>query len=797
MSGQDSQVRRSSSSDSPSRAESLVALKERARILHDFDHHYEDFILFAERTGDSLAVEYLDRLEELFEILEMSPKSRPAQMLIHLATRQCGVEWSSPGSLFGFREDDSIEEKLIQLVFLRRFPTFFGNPRLDTPTKIEAIENSTADGELLLQNAIKPKILDPDIIQKGYTSEYVGHDEIVTPILHTLGQWASTWQSDAYFAPYTSLVGPTMIGKSRLLMELSKEVCVVHICLRPKFSTDEPGQSQLATEMLTGLPAQYLIKYYTNLIAKILSVTVNFFKSAPANKDRKEVLKDWYEYHRSTETDFYSDVESRFSPQDPTHSVHYLLCHAAQEVGRTPLLKHTPLKVLLAIDEASALLRSPPDHEDVTLFHMFSHALKLLPDHTGVFAILVDTTCSVVNVKPPLEEDPDSRAIGSRAVSVNLYKPIYELRTFDQMVLPHPPQKWDELFSPDRLCRYGVPFFSIYLRDALQKDPTADPAAVVSLLIKFAFTKLLCCDDIADTLNITEARAIALLGPTIGVPLHGQAHLNVELTASHAAHCGYLDLADHTQFSFYPSQPIYAAAANNYLLKHEDVLISCVRHLAVVLAQDHSNMRYVGEFVSRIILLCAINRTTVDVKAAKHKTVTDPGRDVLERDSFPEPVPVAKFLEILTGLPANEVALGSLIDPLHKQKLLAEGIMFWNHFIESDSTITPASPALIFEALARGAAIHRPADHDLHHDSFQQLLPIYFKKNWADDDLDLANISFCGIHLQSQNDNFSELENINRRIFDSQSACINANNPYLVKGFAFQLAPSTISESTQ
>ncbi|KAA1087107.1 hypothetical protein PGT21_022466 [Puccinia graminis f. sp. tritici] len=118
MSGQDSQVRRSSSSDSPSRAESLVALKERARILHNYDHHYEDFILFAKRTGDSLAVEYLDRLEELFEILEMSPKSRPAQMLIHLATRQCGVEWSSPGSLFGFRQDDSIEEKLIQLVSL-------------------------------------------------------------------------------------------------------------------------------------------------------------------------------------------------------------------------------------------------------------------------------------------------------------------------------------------------------------------------------------------------------------------------------------------------------------------------------------------------------------------------------------------------------------------------------------------------------------------------------------------------------------------------------------------------------
>jgi hypothetical protein len=86
------------------------------------------------------------------------------------------------------------------------------------------------------------------------------------------------WQLDAYFAPSTSLVGPTMIGKICLLMELSKEVCVGHICLRPKFSTNKPGQSQLADDMLTVVPAQYVINYYTKLIAKILLVTINFFQ---------------------------------------------------------------------------------------------------------------------------------------------------------------------------------------------------------------------------------------------------------------------------------------------------------------------------------------------------------------------------------------------------------------------------------------------------------------------------------------------------------------------------------------
>jgi hypothetical protein len=245
-----------------------------------------------------------------------------------------------------------------------------------------------------------------------------------------------------------------------------------------------------------------------------------------------------------------------------------------------------------------------------------------------------------------------------------------------------------------------------------------------------------------------------------------------QVTASHVAHCSYLDQANNNKFGFYPSQPIYVATANSYLQKYNEVLILCIRHLVVFLAQYHTKMRCVGKFVSRIILLCAIDRTDVDVKAAKHKTVADSGQNVQENKSFPKPFPVAKLLKTLTGLPENEVALGSLIDPLHKQKLLAEGMVFWNHFIESKSTITPASPSW-----TRGAAIHCPTNHH-HHEFFQKLLPIYFNKKLADVYLDLANISFCAIHLQYPNKNLRKFENIHGRIFDNQASHINTNNPY-------------------
>ena len=62
-------------------------------------------------------------------------------------------------------------------------------------------------------------------------------------------------------------------------------------------------------------------------------------------------------------------------------------------------------------------------------------------------------------------------------------------------------------------------------------------------MASFALEKLLCSEKITESLEITDARALALLGPTIGVPLHGQAHLNVTLTASHAALLLFRDLA--------------------------------------------------------------------------------------------------------------------------------------------------------------------------------------------------------------------------------------------------------------
>ncbi|KAI7949827.1 hypothetical protein MJO28_008648 [Puccinia striiformis f. sp. tritici] len=63
-----------------------------------------------------------------------------------------------------------------------------------------------------------------EIVQQGFNEEYQGHDLIVIPTLETLQLYATQWREDAYKAPYTSIISPTMSGKTRLLKELAKHV---------------------------------------------------------------------------------------------------------------------------------------------------------------------------------------------------------------------------------------------------------------------------------------------------------------------------------------------------------------------------------------------------------------------------------------------------------------------------------------------------------------------------------------------------------------------------------------------
>ncbi|KNZ58427.1 hypothetical protein VP01_1931g4 [Puccinia sorghi] len=89
-----------------------------------------------------------------------------------------------------------------------------------------------------------------DILQAGFNAEYKRYNLIVTPTVETLRRFAGEWCCNKFKAPYTSIIGPKMTGKTRLLIEFAKHIPAVYVCLRPLRSTGHPPFSGLASEFL-------------------------------------------------------------------------------------------------------------------------------------------------------------------------------------------------------------------------------------------------------------------------------------------------------------------------------------------------------------------------------------------------------------------------------------------------------------------------------------------------------------------------------------------------------------------
>ncbi|KAI7951715.1 hypothetical protein MJO28_007399 [Puccinia striiformis f. sp. tritici] len=792
-----------------------LTLEERSARLHS-DKYHQNFLEFSNRVAAPLAEKYLVIVEELFERFQIAPRSIGSNMLSSFATGRYTLPWNEIIGEFQIRDDKPTQDKMIQLGFLRRYPEYFDNEEISQQLRISTLEVPFDEGLEILKSATEADILSLDVIRRGYHSEYIGHDQIVTPILKTLNQHAANWRQTDYPGPCTFLIGPTLCGKTRLMMEMGKDVCVVHICLRSPHSIGEPKRSPLATEMLKTLRFADLEEYYVRLTTAILSVTLNFFESASTTKDRKEILQEWYTHHTSTDTNFYSDVQLELEKNRARRgNAVPELARTAQRLRSTPVLKRYSLKVLLAIDEAKALLDSLESQtnfsgeqtERLPRFHFFRRALRNVPDACGLFAILADTNISALNLdrdiiginsSTKIEEDHTSRSFGIRARPHKVYPPIYEIRTMDRMVPDNPPKTWDDLLSPERLSKYGIPFYGVYLKLAIEDGLETNPATTVHTMARFALNKLL-CPEIAGPIKITESRALALLGPTIGVPLHGQARQNAILMASHAAHCSFIDASHDCQYTFYPSQPIYALAANDYLQKNENVLISCIDSLTTVLSDGPIDKEVVGQIASRIIVLCAMNKTAANMKTAKEtlaetvrvastsaaviQTAEETPVDSVLADSisFPDPVPVSKFLETLTGLSPAELPLDS-IDVENKRRLFHQGVMFWNHFM--NTPFKPTTESLL-ECLQRGLALQCGSDQE----AFDQVLPIYLKDE-TEAELDESNVTFCGIRVSNQQNDY-EFES-SQQSMNPETAQFNLKdhkNPYLALYFALQDTP--------
>ncbi|EFP88095.2 hypothetical protein PGT21_017564 [Puccinia graminis f. sp. tritici] len=728
------------------------------------------FELFLNKAGLELVDKYLDDLNNFSHQVPANVHFSSFCSIWHMfVARECSVK--SMANTFQIQDNEDLKDQAVRLAFLRNHPNYFTDKTITVSNMIEALLQSSNEAaeQYISSLATKPDSeaitsrISLDIIKKGYDGAYMKSELIVLPILKKLRKQAASWIETAYHSPYTSLVAPSTSGKTRLLTELSKHVCVVYICLRDKDSTGQPPRSALASAMTPTTVVDFS-NYYENLLIAIFEVVTDFFRGS--RPDKGKVLKNWFDYH----------CPKNLEPEQPTQFSRDVLnklndCYSLIQSGKSKKAStrlkvavndmftqtkfiDSSLTVLLAIDEARSLLLTPKQSsKEFSFFRNFRRALQHIPTNQGFFAILADTTSQVANFNPAPKNDPSAR--DEIDAGDWLFDPIYQISTLDVLVSPNLPRSWKELVSAARLVNYGSPVFGTYWRVAEAEG--MEPLEIFDHIVRLAQSKLLCSTKQPLPAKLTKYQVLALLGPNIQPRLNGTLHLNSELVSSHAAHCNYISPGRDLIISNYPSQFTLACAANK-ILAGEEILIRCIKELTTILRLGLDAKGTAGELASRIILSCAM-RNAMKLK------------EDLDEIPYGCSVRLADFLKALTGKPEEELQLGQNLPAKTRKELLGNGMVFWNHFTQI--YYTPNSNELL-HFLYRGLAVQcKPLQP-----GFDQLFTIYLKK--GPDRLDEQNVTFCGVQVKNTLTQPSLVADNHKWTAQYSGIQITKGNPYLV-----------------
>jgi hypothetical protein len=258
----------------------------------------------------------------------------------------------------------------------------------------------------------------------------------------------------------------------------------------------------------------------------------------------------------------------------------------------------------------------------------------------------------------------------------------------------------------------------------------------------------------------------------------------------------YINSAQDRVVCQYPSQPVYATAAHRFLASDDEKWVTCINGLTLGVLQGLVSIGDAGELATNLILMRAINQTMKKVadkrrlilsmeeknsiSSTKRKNLPDTEDSILcdeKRNLIPygHPVRLKDFLEVLTGKEADQIDLGSTKDELEiKNKLLNEGIIFFNHLILIK--YTPNANDFL-EYLHRGVAVQCKPKQP----GFDQLFTIYLKPNSDTSNtssLDAKHVSFCGIQVKNHEGSIKWAESSR---WTTQHAKIkDIKNPYLV-----------------
>lgn len=488
--------------------------------------------------------------------------------------------------------------------------------------------------------------------------------------------------SEGYLAPYTSVVGPSGIGKSFAISKLANHgFYVSYASLAPEGSLAYPGRSQIANNLPRYENRESQVHFWESYITVALS-DIEVCRSVEISPLAFYKLQSM-EIYRKYQTEFsirvgalfdkYNDNTSKNSEGLRSAGMRDFLAqqnqkcvqsmtdwkrilhqneHESPDFVTVTSMRGEP-KGLICIDEARALL----DSTNSMLFRSFreaarnrfqatkkgSSSMSMVPG--DFFALVLDTTSRVANFSPPARHD--------RSQKVNrlfddtprkLFPPIYAIDTLDVFANNKEDQVQDGSGDAvSSLFRLGRPLWGGRIESG------QDLTGISELAMQ----------------KISGQGAVywlALLSYRINYYVASNV-LAEELVSGWLRYILYINKTRDMLRTIQPTEPILADSASRMMLD-PSTRLSVIQQFVTSSFEGTVNIGDLGELVVAMLLLFAFDEARYQVGG-----------------NWPAAVALPDFIGMLLGKEMRSKIKACVTSDQEMDKIWTKGTIFCNHFV--------------------------------------------------------------------------------------------------------------------
>ncbi|EFX06381.1 hypothetical protein CMQ_6702 [Grosmannia clavigera kw1407] len=500
--------------------------------------------------------------------------------------------------------------------------------------------------------------------------------------------------NDLYLSPYTTIVGPSGIGKSFSIKQLATRygVYVVYSCLAPKNSRGFPRPVTMGTAPVDGeqddMIAQWMLYLRNQLLIADCCKSAGITAPGLFNlltSDSEEIIAA----RQKLRALFHNQNEVSAT------AIHEELLVARVvlekwDLNSTPTIPQEDARhpVIICFDEARALL----DGLDNWAFRSLRQAAKKMiqdsedsarkegrkerkdaghredRETVSFFMVLLDTTSKISDFTPPSRYDHSAKVTNQR-----IFRPIFQIDSLDTFAPEAISDPSGEESAVNSLFCFGRPLWGAFLKAGHSWD------SILNLAI----------DKISGYEGQTVCN-IAMLSFRMNFYI-SSIILAKDLVASMMRCLVSVSVDRNDIITTQPSEPVLAFAASK-LLQQAPTRLACIRSWIGGLHSGALNPGDIGEQVASMILLFAFDYVEFGVAT--------------EQDITPHAVPLREFLAALLGSRACDDLWRYHADTT-TGNLLKDGAVFFNHIVRASTVPTYE---VLEHAYKRGAAVFLPTN---------------------------------------------------------------------------------------